>query len=405
MIMVAVQASDERLTRILLEKNPDLDPLSREGHTVAFYAVFRGKAVSFLSEEEQSIASLLFRRYQKRYQVWHPEWKECQQEFMAKHGKKKDASSKMKSKAKLSKVKNAPLPSNTDAASKPPKSRRSSKVPANMVSKTPSSVPKPAPQNKVTGKPQSQVQSQNRPQKTANTSAPLATSISAPKASAGVQQNQMTTLSTSTAPSVKPGTQQARPVSSFATYQPPQIPSGNGSGSVSDVKAKEQSSKPLQVLSPGSGASSVPVKAPMVQRGSWDIYSSLASGSPAPAQTVQSQKAYIPYPGSPQTSPGASPASAQPFQTFQPFSTGQAQHQWLRVNSRRGIPFPHLTLGGSLEVVVLVLAPQLVRKHQHKHINHLEPRPRSQICLSNRFMRLISSLKIQCLQRNPLCLR
>ncbi|RYC96552.1 hypothetical protein BFJ63_vAg914 [Fusarium oxysporum f. sp. narcissi] len=261
MIMVAVQASDEKLTRILLEKNPDLDRLSREGHTVAFYAIFRGKAVSFLSEEEQSIASLLFRRYQKRYQVWHPEWKECQQEFMAKHGKKKDASSKMKNKAKPSKVKNAPLTSNTDAASKPPKSRRSSKVPANIVSKTPSSVPKaradelkrpqeaqgppkPAPQNEVSGKPQSQSQSQSRPQATANTSAPLAPSNSVPKVSTGVQGNQMTTLT---------------------------------------------------------------------------------SGSPAPAQTVQSQKAYVPYPGTLQTSPGASPASAQSFQTFQPFSSVQAQ--------------------------------------------------------------------------------
>ncbi|KAJ4285606.1 hypothetical protein NW764_000873 [Fusarium oxysporum] len=343
MIMVAVQASDEKLTRILLEKNPDLDRLSREGHTVAFYAIFRGKAVSFLSEEEQSIASLLFRRYQKRYQVWHPEWKECQQEFMAKHGKKKDASSKMKNKAKPSKVKNAPLTSNTDAASKPPKSRRSSKVPANIVSKTPSSVPKaradelkrpqeaqgppkPAPQNEVSGKPQSQSQSQSRPQATANTSAPLAPSNSVPKVSTGVQGNQMTTLSSSMVASVKPGTQQSRPLSSFASYQPPRIPSGSGSGSVSDSKAKEQSSKlPQAPYHGGPSSTSVPAKAPRVQRGSWDIYSSLASGSPAPAQTVQSQKAYVPYPGTLQTSPGASPASAQSFQTFQPFSSVQAQ--------------------------------------------------------------------------------
>ncbi|EXA40276.1 hypothetical protein FOVG_09172 [Fusarium oxysporum f. sp. pisi HDV247] len=343
MIMVAVQASDEKLTRILLEKNPDLDRLSREGHTVAFYAIFRGKAVSFLSEEEQSIASLLFRRYQKRYQVWHPEWKECQQEFMAKHGKKKDASSKMKNKAKPSKVKNAPLTSNTDAASKPPKSRRSSKVPVNIVSKTPSSVPKaradelkrpqeaqgppkPAPQNEVTGKPQSQSQSQSRPQATANTSAPLAPSNSVPKVSTGVQGNQMTTLSSSMVASVKPGTQQSRPLSSFASYQPPRIPSGSGSGSVSDSKAKEQSSKlPQAPYHGGPSSTSVPAKTPTVQRGSWDIYSSLASGSPAPAQTVQSQKAYVPYPGTLQTSLGASPASAQSFQTFQPFSSVQAQ--------------------------------------------------------------------------------
>ncbi|KAG9500206.1 hypothetical protein J7337_008677 [Fusarium musae] len=160
MIMVAVQASDEKLTRILLEKNPDLGRLSREGHTVAFYAVFRGKA------------------------VWHPEWKECQQEFMAKHGKKKDASSNMKSKAKPAKVKSAPLPSKNDAA---PKSRRSSKVPSNIVSKTTISVPKsragelkrpqeargppkPVPRNGVPRKPQSQsqsqIQSQDRPQVT-----------------------------------------------------------------------------------------------------------------------------------------------------------------------------------------------------------------------------------------------
>ncbi|KAF5642564.1 ankyrin protein [Fusarium sp. NRRL 25303] len=339
MVMVAVQASDEKLTRIILEKNPDLDRLSREGHTVAFYAVFRGKAVSFLSEEEQSIALLLFRRYQKRYQVWHPEWKECKQEFMAKHGKKKDASSNIKSKAKLSKVKNASLPSNKDAASKP---QRSSKVPANIVSKTASSVPKrpdelkrpqeaqrspkPPPQNEVAGKPQSQTQSQSRPQATANTSVPLAPSNSAPKLSKGVQGNQMNTPSNSMAAPVKPGVQQARPVSSFASYQPPRVPSWSESRSGLDAKAKEQSSKPPQApYLGGPSSTSAPAKAPMVQRGSWDIYSSLASGSPAPAQTVQSQKAYVPYPGTPQTSPGANPASAQSFQTLQPGSAGQAQ--------------------------------------------------------------------------------
>ncbi|KAF5621630.1 ankyrin 3 [Fusarium tjaetaba] len=339
MIMIAVQASDEKLTRILLEKNPDLDRLSREGHSVAFYAVFRGKAVSFLSEEEQSIASLLFRRYQKRYQVWHPEWKECQQEFMAKHGKKKDASSNMKSKTEPSKVKSAPLPSKNDAA---PKSRRSSKVPSNIVSKKPISAsqpwadelkrpqeaqgpPKPVPQNEVSGKSQSQsetqIQNENGPQATANTSAPVAPINPVPKVSAGVQGNQMNTPSNSMAASGKPGMQQVRPVSSFASYQPPRGPSGSESGSASDAKAKEQSSKPPQAPYPGGSSSTVPAKAPMVQRGSWDIYSSLASGSPAPAQTVQSQKAYVPYPGMPQTSP----ASAQSFQTFHPFSAGQAQ--------------------------------------------------------------------------------
>ncbi|KAF5534473.1 ankyrin 3 [Fusarium mexicanum] len=340
MIMVAVQASDEKLTRILLEKNPDLDRLSREGHTVAFYAVFRGKAVSFLSKEEQSIASLLFRRYQKRYQVWHPEWKECQQEFMAKHGKKKGASSKIKSKAKPSKVKNAPLPSNDDAASKP---RRSSKVPANIVSKTPSSVPKPradelkrtqeaqgppktAPQNEVAGRPQSQIHSQSRPQAPANTSAPLAPSNPVPQVSTGVHGNQTSTLANSMAASGKPGAQQVRPVSSFASYQPPRAPSGSETGISLDAKSKEQSSKHPQAPYPvASSCTSVPTKAPMVQRGSWDIYSSLASGSPAPTRAVQSQKAYVPYPGTPQTSLGESQASAQSFQTFQPFPVGQAQ--------------------------------------------------------------------------------
>ncbi|KAF5687352.1 ankyrin protein 3 [Fusarium denticulatum] len=344
MIMVAVQASDEKLTRILLEKNPDLDRLSREGHTVAFYAVFRGKAVSFLSEEEQSIASLLFRRYQKRYQVWHPEWKECQQEFMAKHGKKKDASSSMKSRAKTSKVKSAHLPFKNDAA---PKSRRLSKVPSNIASKTPISAsqpradelkrpqaaqgpPKPAPQNEVAGKSQSQsqtqIQGQNRPQATANTSAPLAPSNPVPKVSTAVQGNQMSIPSNSMAASGKPGMQQVRPVSSFASCQPTRVPGGSESGSALDAEAKEESSKPPQAPYPGGPSStSAPAKAPMVQRGSWDIYSSLASGSPAPTQTVQSQKSYVPYPGTPQTSPGASPVSAQSFQTFQPFSAGEAQ--------------------------------------------------------------------------------
>jgi hypothetical protein len=142
----------------------------------------------------------------------------------------------------------------------------------------------------VTGKPQSQSQSQSRPQATANTSAPLAPSNSVPKVSTGVQGNQMTTLSSSMVASVKPGTQQSRPLSSFASYQPPRIPSGSGSGSVSDSKAKEQSSKlPQAPYHGGPSSTSVPAKAPRVQRGSWDIYSSLASGSPAPAQTVVSE--------------------------------------------------------------------------------------------------------------------
>ncbi|KAF9769094.1 hypothetical protein IL306_013537 [Fusarium sp. DS 682] len=342
MIMVAVLVSEEKLTRILLEKNPDLDRLSREGHTVAFYAVFRGKAVSFLSEEEQSIASLLFRRYQKRYQVWHPEWKECQQEFMAKHGKKKDSASKTRTKLKPPKTKNAPLPSNTDPASKPPKSLRSSKVIANMPTKVPSSVPnprsaepkglqevqehpRPTAQSEAANKPQSSIQSQSRPQATTNTPSPLGPSSSVPKISPEVQQSLMSTLKNSSATSVKPEMQQVRPVSSFATYQPLQILRGSESGGVSvpGAKAKEQPTKPTQTPYPGS-TSPGQAKAPMVQRGSWDLYSSLASGSPVP-QMVQSQKASIPCSGSPQTSPGATPASTQYFQPFQPFVSGQSQ--------------------------------------------------------------------------------
>ncbi|KAG5781810.1 hypothetical protein H9Q73_004535 [Fusarium xylarioides] len=254
----------------------------------------------------------------------------------------------MKSKAKLSKVKSAPLPSNSNAASKP---RRSSKVPANIVSKTPSSAPKrpdelkrlqevqrppkPASQIEVAGKPQSQIQSQSRPQATANTSAPLAPSNPVPKVSTGVQGNRMNTPSNSIAASVKPGMQQVRPVSSFSSYQPPRVPRGIEGGSALDAKAEEQSSKPLQAPYPGGPSSTVPAKAPMVQRGSWDVYSSLVSGSPATAQTVQSQKAYVPYPGTPQTGPGASPASAQSFQTFLPFSAGQA-----RKTSSATVPVP-----------------------------------------------------------------
>ncbi|KAF5648360.1 ankyrin 3 [Fusarium sp. NRRL 52700] len=283
--------------------------LSREGHTVPFYAIFRGKAVSFLSEEEQSIAGLLFRSYQKRYQVWHPEWKECQEEFMSKHGKKKDASSKIKSKANPSKAKKTPLPSNNDAASKP---RRSSKVPTNILSKTPSSVPKPRDDDlkrsqEAQGPPKPTSQNEVA---TANTPAPLAPSNSVPKVSTGVRGNQINTPRNSMAAPAKPGMQQARPVSSFASYRPPRVPSGSESGSALDATVKEQSSKPPQAPYPGGPSSTVPAKAPMVQRRSWDIFSSLASGSPAPAQTVQSQKA---------------PASTQSFQTFQPFSAAKAQ--------------------------------------------------------------------------------
>ncbi|KAF4447503.1 hypothetical protein F53441_8987 [Fusarium austroafricanum] len=331
MIMVAVRASDEKLTRILLEGNPDLDQLSHERHTVAFYAVFKGRDVSFLTEEEQSIASLLFRRYQKGYPVWNAEWKQCHQEFMAKHGKKKDTASKPKTKLK-SKVKNTPLPSSTES-SKSQKPRKPSKSPSNTVAKPPSADPntraigsqgpqessKLITQPEVIAKPQKQSQVQGQAPIAGVTFSPFAPNSSVPKASSGVQQSQTTAPKTTPPTSIQQEMQRVHPVSSFAAYQPSHISGGNGSSASPN---KEQPSKPPQAPQSGSTPST---KTSMVQRSSWDIYSSLSSGPPPPTQTAQAQKPCVPYPGTSQTPPGGSSTSTRPFQPFQSFQPVQIQ--------------------------------------------------------------------------------
>ncbi|KAJ0154654.1 Uncharacterized protein HZ326_2969 [Fusarium oxysporum f. sp. albedinis] len=230
---------------------------------------------------------------------------------MAKHGKKKDASSKMKNKAKPSKVKNAPLTSNTDAASKPPKSRRSSKVPANIVSKTPSSVPK------------ARADELKRPQEAQGPPKPA-------------PQNEV----------------QGR--SNLDHFPPSRVTNLLGSPAGVEVEV-------FQIPKPRNSLQSFPKLLIMV----------------APLLLLFRRKR-----------PGY-----------------REEPQCLRASLRRGIRYPHLTLGGSLESAVLPLPLQLARIHQHKHIKHLEPRPKSRICHSNRLMHLIRSLQIQYLQPNLLCLR
>ncbi|KAF4983898.1 hypothetical protein FZEAL_774 [Fusarium zealandicum] len=91
-LILAVLACDEKLAKVLLEASPDLERLSPENYTVIVYALYRENGVSQLSEEEQSMASLLFKRYGKRYTVWHSEWKKCHETFLSEYGNKKQAS-------------------------------------------------------------------------------------------------------------------------------------------------------------------------------------------------------------------------------------------------------------------------------------------------------------------------
>jgi ankyrin repeat protein len=319
-LMIAVKACQEKIAKLLLEGDQDLNRLSHEGHTVAFYAVLRGKAVSLLSTEEQSIASLLFRRYQKKYPVWNTEWRECQRAFLAEHGKKKDEaiSSKLKSK-----VKSNEFPSSTQTT-KPPKQHKPKKTlketgtVANIGVKKVSSSAAPGHQSvarhEQQTKPAAQpmVVAKNQPQMVANAYPTHAPNSVATKSTSGVQERQTPSTNTSAMPA-KPQAREVQQNSSIKPYQTTQMSSGYAGGT--GVSMGGVTSKSSQVYQSQSVASPGP-KGPIVQRNSWDIYSSLSASS-TPNQTTQAQthSTYATYSSAPQRPSGD---SFKPFQPFQP---------------------------------------------------------------------------------------
>ncbi|KAI6775827.1 hypothetical protein HG530_002585 [Fusarium avenaceum] len=324
-LMIAVKACEEKIAKLLLESDQDLNWLSHEGHTVAFYAVLRGKAVSLLSAEEQWIASLLFRRYQKKYPVWNTEWRECQRAFLAEHGKKKDEAigSKLKSKVKSNEFPSSTQTTKLPKQHKPKKTLKEAGTAANIGVKKASSntVPgtqdglkhqqqhtKPATQPTAVAKNQPQVVKQTYPIHTSNSVAS--------KSASGMQERQPPGAHTS-AMSTGPQAHEAQKGSSIESFQTTQMSSDyvgrTGMSMGGTVPKTTQVSQSQSATSPGP-------KGHIVQRNSWDIYSSLSESS-TPNQTSQMMKthsAYATYPSTPQRSSGD---SIKPFQPFQPNAT------------------------------------------------------------------------------------
>ncbi|KAF5670521.1 ankyrin protein 3 [Fusarium heterosporum] len=314
-LMIAVKACEEKMTKLLLGGNPDLDWLSHEGHTVAFYAVLKGKAVSLLSEAEQSIAALLFRSYQKKHTEWNSEWRECQQAFLAEHGKKKDDAINTKQKLK-GRVKSNQIPSSkqTSYPHKPKKSSKVTKHTNNTMAKVlPATISGTegslAPGHHIKPIDQQEAEDRQPPQATSNTHNPCISSNAIQQGLTGVQEPLATGhyAPYSTATGLQAYEIQEDPFEPYQTTPIPGRRAGQADASVGGVTTKS-----LRAPQPQRTASSEP-KGPIVQRSSWDIYNSLSS-APVPVQEVQAHSAYAPYPGASQSLSGNSANSFRPFE-------------------------------------------------------------------------------------------
>ncbi|KAF4993639.1 hypothetical protein FGRMN_6357 [Fusarium graminum] len=313
-LMIAVRASEEKVTKLLLEGNPDLNWLSHEGHTVAFYAVFRGKPVSLLSEAEQSIASLLFRRYQKTHPVWNSEWRESQQAFLAEYGKKKDdainAKPELKGKVKSNKSPSSTQTSNTPKPQKPKKVSKSTSKPVPKLPSTTTLGPQTslASEQQTKSNLQQEVVDKMPPQATLNTYSWYASSSAVPSDFPGAQGPQSTGHDAPSSTDAKP---QAREIQqdSSKSYRTPPIPSRQASQE--DARTGGVPRNHLPTPQPQSGASWEP-EGPIVEKGSWDIYNSLSSASTSD-QAAQAHTSYVPYPSASQD------PSGQPGKSFRPF--------------------------------------------------------------------------------------
>lgn len=326
-LMIAVKACEEKIAKLLLEGDQDLNWLSHEGHTVAFYAVLRGKAVSLLSTEEQSIASLLFRRYQKKYPVWNTEWRECQRAFLAEHGKKKDEAigSKLKSKVKSNEFPSSTQTTKPPRQHKPKKTLKEAGTAANIGVKKASSNTVPGTQGGLKHqqhtKPAAQptAVAKNQPQVVKHTYPIHDPNSMASKSTSGMQERQTPGANTS-AMSTRPQVREAQQSSSIESVQTTQMSSnyvgGTGMSMGGTAPKTTQVSQSQSATSPGP-------KGHIVQRNSWDIYSSLSESSTSnqTSQMMKTHSAYAPYSSTPQRSSGDSIKPFQPFQPFQPNAT------------------------------------------------------------------------------------
>ncbi|XEV04229.1 hypothetical protein FSHL1_009516 [Fusarium sambucinum] len=328
-LMLAVRVNQEKITKLLLDADPDLDVLSSEGHTVIFYAVYRGKAVSLLSEKEQLVASLLLKHYKKKYVVWNAEWIACKEKFMAEHGKKKgDAKLKTKSKAESKKTAappSAPIPhkkqvrklvdsksedvskASTDTKIHAPKPNTPVPGPKEPVRLDPRPTTKPDPKAipkvspKVDHKPDtkrgptaiSQSHTAANAYSPFNSTNPV-TSPPLPQQSAAAQNNSISI------PTQNHGKQQD---SAFMPFQPPQ----------STIGTSVHTS-----FNAGSTSPTGHQRLPINHRSSWDMYTALSASSPESTQTtpIVAKNPHTSYSGASQQPPRGD--SFRPFQPLQP---------------------------------------------------------------------------------------
>ncbi|RGP77488.1 hypothetical protein FLONG3_4407 [Fusarium longipes] len=326
-LMLAVRANHDKITKLLLDADPDLDTLSSEGHTAIFYAVYRGKAVSLLSEKEQFVANLLLKHYKKKHTVWNAEWIACKDKFTAEHGKKKtegDVKSKSKTEPKIPAVSPlTPLPSkgNTQKPTKlenVPKASTTanssdSKPSALAVGPQKSAKSEPKTAHKPYVKPEATVTSQTHP--AASAYSPFTPGILGSNTTPPLPQQPTGTPNTSAPMTVE--THKKHQNTSFTSYQPPQSTAGSGRQTGFNTGAGSTNISPASQPRSAAGQQ----KPPASHRSSWNMYSALSASSPDSAQSTptSTQNSYISYLGASQINSGG--GSFKPFQPFQPNSS------------------------------------------------------------------------------------
>ncbi|CEI60517.1 hypothetical protein FVEN_g9994 [Fusarium venenatum] len=347
-LMLAVRVNQEKIAKLLLDADPDLDVLSSEGHTVIFYAVYRGKAVSLLSEKEQLVASLLLKHYKKKQVVWNAEWIACKEKFMAEHGKKK-GDAKLKTKSKAGSKKTAAPPSAPIPHKKQVRKPVDAKLEDVSKASTDSKMPAPKPNTPVAGSKES-VRPNPKPTTKPNPKAvPKVDHKADPRPDSKAHQNPDPKVSYKVdhKPDTKPGsTATSQSHTAANAYSPfnssgpvispplPQRPAAAQNNSISmptQTHQKQQNSAFMPFQPPqstvgtsvhtsfntGSASPTGHQRLPTNHRSSWDMYTALSASSPESAQTtpIVTKNPYTSYSGASQQPPRGD--SFRPFQPFQ----------------------------------------------------------------------------------------
>ncbi|KAH6992081.1 hypothetical protein EDB82DRAFT_544781 [Fusarium venenatum] len=337
-LMLAVRVNQEKIAKLLLDADPDLDVLSSEGHTVIFYAVYRGKAVSLLSEKEQL----------KKQVVWNAEWIACKEKFMAEHGKKK-GDAKLKTKSKAGSKKTAAPPSAPIPHKKQVRKPVDAKLEDVSKASTDSKMPAPKPNTPVAGSKES-VRPNPKPTTKPNPKAvPKVDHKADPRPDSKAHQNPDPKVSYKVdhKPDTKPGsTATSQSHTAANAYSPfnssgpvispplPQRPAAAQNNSISmptQTHQKQQNSAFMPFQPPqstvgtsvhtsfntGSASPTGHQRLPTNHRSSWDMYTALSASSPESAQTtpIVTKNPYTSYSGASQQPPRGD--SFRPFQPFQ----------------------------------------------------------------------------------------